>query len=302
VGVDKMKEFKLMAQQKRYLEEMGYNVIGIGLYGSQNYNMSYEKSDIDLRAVVMPTLEQIITRAKISKKYITEYGDIDVKDLLTYYEVVRKGNFSFIEPFQSKWYIGDKYLKELFGNIELNLKSVKGAMLERAKAFRHKYPSKEYETNKWGYDPKQLHHIIRLLDLLKLNDSSKSYIYYKDDDIMKKHLMAIKRNTGNCIDSLTYIDITSFETLKKHINGQIFEYELIPSDYKYEQVDLSKEITKYIKDNIKLDIKNTPTMSARQYRTFGQQIPKKDVQRFPELKQYQGQDISYIVYEELEIL
>jgi len=264
--------------------------------------MEDEASDIDLRAIVIPSLDQIINRTKISKKYITEYGDIDVKDLLTYYEVVRKGNFSFIEPFQTKWFIGDKKLKEMFSKIPLNLKSVKGAMLEKAKAFRHEYPSKKKEIAQWGYDPKQLHHIIRLIDLLKRYDSSISYISYDKEDVMSKHLMAVKRNTHNCINSLTHIDTSSFETLKTYINNTIFEYELIPEDYKYIQVEMSIEISGYLKSHLKLEVNNTSIKSARQYRTFSQVIPKNDLKKFPELKQYTGQDISYIVYETVEIL
>lgn len=294
--------YKIIAQQKKYLESLKYNVIYVGLYGSQNYGMSYDKSDIDLRAIVMPTLNQVIERTTISKKYVTPVGDIDVKDLLTYYEIVRKGNFSFIEPFQTKWFIGDKKLRELFGSIPLNLKSVKGAMLEKAKAFRHEYPSKKVEFKKWGYDPKQLHHIFRLMDLLSKKDDSISFIKYDDKDFMQYALMSIKINRNNIIDELPYINVSSFETIKEYINTTIKNEKFIPKDYKYDKKDLSLDISSYIKNNLKLEINNTNIKSARQIRTFGQQIPKNDIKKFPELEQYKGQDISYIVYESLEVL
>lgn len=293
--------YKVLAKQKKFLQDKGYNVGCIGLYGSQNYGLNDELSDIDVRAIVIPTLDQIINRTKISKKYVTEYGDIDVKDLLTYYEVVRKGNFSFIEPFQSKWFIGDKSIKDLFKNIPINLKAVKGAMLEKAKAFRHEYPSKKEEFIKWGYDPKQLHHIFRLLDLLAEKDNSVSYIDYTDD-CMGDVLLDIKRNKNNVIDKMLSIDTTSFETIKQDIVDAIKYGNLIPEDYKYIPVDLSKEISEYLKAHLKLELNNTSVKSARQFRTFGQAIPKKDLQRFSELEQYKGQDISYIVYESVEVL
>jgi len=294
---------KQIAQQKKFLEDKGYNVIYIGLYGSQNYGLDYEKSDIDLRVVVMPTLQQVITREKISKKYQTDLGDIDVKDILTYYEVVRKGNFSFIEPFQTKWFIGDKKLRELFGTIPINRKSVKGAMLEKAKAFRHAYPSKKEEINKWGYDPKQLHHIFRLHELLMSSGDDKAFLDYTGG-FGRDYLMKVKLNENNFIDTIpkTTIDITSFETMKHCINVALETQGLIPKDYKYIQVDLNKEITEYIKTHLKLELHNTGITSARQFRTFGQDIPKNDIKRFPELIKYKGKDISYIVYEELEIL
>ena len=36
-------------------------------------------------------------------------------------------------------------------------------------------------------------------------------------------------------------------------------------------------------------------MFVREYRTFDGSIPKKDLDKFPILKQYEGKDISYIV-------
>ena len=292
--------YKVLAKQKKLLQDKGYNVGYIGLYGSQNYGLDDELSDIDVRAIVIPTLDQIINRTKISKKYVTEYGDIDVKDLLTYYEVIRKGNFSFIEPFQSEWFIGDKSIKDLFKNIPINLKAVKGAMLEKAKAFRHEYPSKKEEFIKWGYDPKQLHHIFRLSDLLWGGDYTKSFISYPTGLDRQAELMNIKRNIGNYVDDITEIDLTSFETMKEYIIEEIDM--VIPEDYKYIPVDLSKEISEYLKAHLKLELNNTSIKSARQFRTFGQAIPKKDLQRFSELEQYKGQDISYIVYESVEVL
>ena len=247
--------YEVLEIQKKLLQDKGYNVAYIGLYGSQNYGLSDELSDIDLRAIVIPTLEQIINRTKISKKYVTEYGDIDVKDLLTYYEVVRKDNFSFIEPFQTEWFIGDKIIRELFKDIPLNLKSVKGAMLEKAKAFRHEYPSKKEEFIKWGYDPKQLHHIFRLLSLLQLKDASISFIDYTEHHD-RGLLLDIKRNKDNIIDNLKGIIVTGFEEMKVGINKSIEVDDLIPIDYKYIPVNLSKEISDYLKTHLKLEIEN----------------------------------------------
>ena len=36
-----------LREYKKILEEKGFNVIYIGLYGSQNYNVDDEQSDID---------------------------------------------------------------------------------------------------------------------------------------------------------------------------------------------------------------------------------------------------------------
>lgn len=48
--------------EKHYnmLVELDYNVVGVFLYGSQNYELDYEKSDVDTKAIVLPTLEDIV--------------------------------------------------------------------------------------------------------------------------------------------------------------------------------------------------------------------------------------------------
>ena len=298
-----MNIYKKIAEQKKYLEDLGYNVLYIGLYGSQNYNLDDENSDIDLRAVILPTLEQIIKRDIVSKKYETNIGDIDVKDVFTYYDVVKKGNFSFIEPMQTQWFIGDKYLRELFGKTPLNYMSCKGDMYSKAKVFRHPYPSKEKEISKWGYDPKQLHHIFRLLDLLELKDESISYLKYDKNNKQRQWLYDIKKNKNDIIETLhsaKYIDISTVDTIKSWIDENT--KQIIPTNYKYKPVEIKDDIVKYIINKLKVDIFKTPITSAREYRTFSQGIPKNDLSKFAELKKYKNKDISYIVYETLEIL
>ena len=35
---------------------LGYNVLGVFLQGSQNYNLAYEGSDIDTKAIIIPSI------------------------------------------------------------------------------------------------------------------------------------------------------------------------------------------------------------------------------------------------------
>ena len=55
--------------QKHYdkLVELGYNVVGVFLYGSQNYELDYEGSDIDSKAIVLPTLNDIVLNKQIGR-------------------------------------------------------------------------------------------------------------------------------------------------------------------------------------------------------------------------------------------
>lgn len=291
--MEKVEIFKKLSEYKKILEDKDYKVIYIGLYGSQNYNVDDELSDIDCKAIVLPSLHDIIFRKVTSKTIELENGAIDVKDLITFYDVIRKGNFSYIESIDTEYSIGDKYIKELFKQIRPNLKSILGAMYEKRKALTHEYPSKVAEFEKWGFDPKQYHHIIRLYDILCMNEidnSNYSYLFYENPGQM----IDIKRNKDNLSKEYVEKDSDYIINLAK---------EFIPKDYKYEPIDLSNEVSKYIEDNLKMELlKNNEVVSAREYRTFDNGIPKKDLDKFPVLEQYKDKDISYIVYESIELL
>lgn len=179
-----------LREYKKELEEKGYNVIYIGLYGSQNYNLDDEQSDIDARAIVIPKLREIIERKTISKDYEFETGKVDVKDLYTYYGVIKKGNFSFIEPFQTKWYIGDETLRTLFSKFKVNYKALAGTMCQK-----YKNVVKEDESgNIIEYNPKELHHLYRLWHLYHLIDgNNENYSFFAYDDGAKGILLMLKR-------------------------------------------------------------------------------------------------------------
>lgn len=295
--LDKADIFKELVNRKKILEGKGYKVIYIGLYGSQNYNLSDEQSDIDVKAIILPTLQDIIFRKVTSTTIECENGNIDVKDLITFYDVIKKGNFSYVEAIDTEYSIGDKYIKELFKQFRPNLNSILGAMYEKRKALTHEYPSKHSEFEKWGFDPKQHHHILRLYDLLEYNlknNDTRSYLVYEDNSDRQKELLDYKRNNNNITLSIIEQDSDDFINRAR---------ELIDYNYSYEYKNIDVEINQYIETNIKLELlKISPIMSAREYRTFDGNIPKKDLEKFPILQQYDGKDISYIVYESVEIL
>lgn len=236
----------------RFLTDKGYDVLYIGLYGSQNYNMHDDNSDIDVRAIVMPTLKDLIFRKSISTVYeIENSGAIDVKDLITYYSVIKKGNLAFIEPMHTEYWIGDEYIRKLFKDILSNPMAVLGTMFEKQKFLTHEYPSKKEEFEKFGFDPKQLHHIIRLYDILWQN-----YVLYKDgtikdsfityqEEVNKQHMIQIKRNNGdNIITKEEAIETADYyvRKAKKLINNYFTN--------KYESINVENEIADYIESKI----------------------------------------------------
>ena len=244
------KIFERLNYYKQVLEEKGYDVIYIGLHGSQNYNLDDKQSDYDVKAIVSLNLHDIINRKVISTTIETETGHIDTKDLLTFYEVVRKGNFAYVESIDTDYWIGDEYIKNLLKKCRPNLKSMLGAMHEKRKALTHEYPSKHEEFRKWGFDPKQYHHIYRLLLLLEHNinyDDDESYLCYDVEDITRLQLIFAKRNTFD-------MDLSKVEEQSDYWIEEA--KELLPKDYTYEPIDLSNEINYYIENKIKEQLRS----------------------------------------------
>ena len=157
------------------LVELGYNVVGVFLYGSQNYELDY-----DTKAIVLPTLEDIV----LNRQPVSTTIDIgnnclcDVKDIRKMFECFKKQNINFIELLFTRYYVLNplyKYLyKPMLDNAELiaryndyaSINCMSGMALEKYNALTHPYPSIKEKIDKYGYDNKQLHHIFRIKDFI----------------------------------------------------------------------------------------------------------------------------------------
>lgn len=241
--------YDILKHYKKMLEDKGYTVIYVALYGSQNYNVDDGQSDIDAKAIVLPTLSQIIHRKSVSAVLETEYGAVDYKDIITFNDVIRKGNFSYIEAIQSQYRIGDiETIDRLFGNVQVNLKSIIGGMLEKRKALTHEYPSKIKEFEQFNCDPKQFHHIIRLSHLLMSNlknNTNNSYLIY--DETGRDFMIKIKRQL-----------IYSLEETKKEADIVIEASREALSkaypEYKYEPYDNTKAVDDYVEEQLRIQL------------------------------------------------
>lgn len=234
-----MKINDYLEEAERYLRSLGYDVAYIGLYGSQNYNLEDEDSDIDLRALVYPSLEFALEKRKLSLKLTTGHGDIDVKDVLTYTDVIRKGNFSFIEPFQSPWYIGDERLRALFKDVPVNLMAMKGAIFQKLKTFY-----------KHG-DPKNISHALRLEQMI--------FHYHRGS---LPHTASFQRYTNESIYRCLHIDLKRGKPLIYNLYKESdpdtvtkgFEEKLdrwIPNGYEYKPKEgMRKKVIEILKERI----------------------------------------------------
>lgn len=178
--------FKELKRRMNYLQDdLGYEVLFIALQGSQNYGLDIYtdeyKSDIDCMAVILPSFEDFVgNKQAVSTTYVLPNNEhINVKDIRLYFELLYKQNPQFLELLFTEYKIINKKYKmlvePLFRNAEkiasYNLlklyNGISGMAQEKLKALEHPYPSIIDKIEKYGYDGKQLHHIIRLYQFIK---------------------------------------------------------------------------------------------------------------------------------------
>lgn len=174
----------LMKRLNEHLEAVcadGYNPVYIALQGSQNYQLDYKNSDVDTKAIVLPTFEDIVFNKKmVSTTYIMENNEhCDLKDIRLMFNNFKKQNINFLEVLFSPYYWVDERYEEEFEQLRAHaeeiarynenvaVKCMLGMAREKYKAMEHPYPTLIDKIEKYGYDPKQLHHIVRMREFME---------------------------------------------------------------------------------------------------------------------------------------
>ena len=150
------------------------------MQGSQNYGLDYDGSDIDTKCIILPKFEDFTLNKKPeSFTYVMENNEhLDIKDIRCMFECFKKQNSNFVEILFTDYYIinpkYETFIKKLFNHAEeiARYDEVKflnccvGMAFEKKKAMCHPYPATKDKIDKYGYDGKQVSHILRMRDLV----------------------------------------------------------------------------------------------------------------------------------------
>ena len=177
--------WKKMNEHYEEAKSLGKEIFAIALQGSQNYNLDFYSdeyvSDVDTKAIILPTFDDFCagcspishTHERANKEHI------DLKDIRVIFETFKKQNVNFVEILFSDFFIVpekySKYWRQLQDLAEdlvhchpsQTLKTMAGLSGEKKKALCHPYPTIKHKIDKWGYDGKQLHHIIWINEFMK---------------------------------------------------------------------------------------------------------------------------------------
>lgn len=155
-----------------------YTFYFCALYGSQNYGLDTEGSDVDSKIAVIPSGKDIILGyEKLSTTLRLEDGGVcEVKDIREIIKQFYKGNINFVEMLYTPHYIendsiSDRYrfsslrqYRDMIANRgPLNLMKMVAAMARTKYLTMNKVNSNNKEViEKYGYDPKSLVTLLRL--------------------------------------------------------------------------------------------------------------------------------------------
>lgn len=190
-------------------------IVALVLQGSQNYGLDDAESDVDTKLLLVPTLDEVVFNKKpVSTTHVRDNDEhIDAKDIRLYWQCFRKGNPNFVEVLFTDYYIVNSMYFDLWEEMRskrelvarvnplVAAKAMMGMVQEKFHAMEHRYPSRAEIVDKFGYDPKQLQHLIRMSWFLE------TYVYdeccYKDiltlgytvngQENFKKWLLNVKR-------------------------------------------------------------------------------------------------------------
>lgn len=171
-----------------------YDVLGAFLYGSQNYNLDTENSDVDSIVVIIPSIKSLLYEKEVSTTYELEDHHIVVKDLKAFNKNLLTLSPMAVEPLFSRLtWINDKYKyiyqKFYHDNAQKIAMSYPTILYDKVRAMIKSMARKESLTGKQYVLCKRM---IRLLQKLAEGKSYEEAMWFPDNEAVS--MIEIKRS------------------------------------------------------------------------------------------------------------
>ena len=224
---------------KKYGKE---NVLGIFLYGSQNYNLA-TNSDVDTVAIIVPTFSDLCLRSPISKELNIDEEHCNVKDIREYMKMIKKQNINFTETLFTEYcWVNPKYktIWDLFTSQKNNLvqidpdRAIISAYHQAENTFKQLL---NFEDNDIVHDCKKFVNTYRLIDFC--------YKFYNGKDFLsciqqtgknRERLLKIKAGSP-----LIYKELGSLKSYMDYVRDNI-----IYSDKKLTNNEMTRTMDLFI--------------------------------------------------------
>lgn len=237
------------------------NIVGIFLQGSQNYGLEIPGSDVDTKLIITPSFKEIALNFKpISTTHVRANQEhIDFKDIRLYIDTFRSQNLNFLEILFTDFLLVNNMYVEQWNRLRdareaiahMNpvraVRSMCGMASEKFHAMKHPYPSKIHLIEKYGYDGKQVSHLLRIEDFMERYIAGESYqaclhpTASKYDEIIayKKNEIPLEKAEARAEDVYLHCDEMKedFKAIHEAVEDPAM-YELL-RDVQYEIMKLS---------------------------------------------------------------
>lgn len=151
-------------------------ILGVFLYGSQNYNTDTPTSDVDTKAIYIPTLEELAFNQPVSKELVLPNGEhCEVKDIREMVKNFKKQNINFLEVLFTKHYIINPKYEQLWDEFFITNRE-KIARYDVDAAVKSMTHQAIHTLNQDPTNPKKVSNALRLLYFLEG--------YIRQDDYM----------------------------------------------------------------------------------------------------------------------
>lgn len=264
---------KIMDRLQEHLEEAlklrPHDWFVICLQGSQNYGVADEESDIDSKLLIIPTIEELVfNKQPVSVTHVMDNDEhVDIKDIREYFKIIRKQNINFVEIlFTDYWIVNEKY-EDIWLDLRRHAEEIArlnpyaaiscmgGMALDKYNKLVHSTPSRAEVVAKYGFDPKQLSHLIRIAYFLKFYIAGYDYkdCIYLPKEHLRQNLLMWKRNTMNFNQ---YEAQEKANEIMKTINEQVRTFKQYNINKPYAKAEeilnliLYNVITRYLKQEL----------------------------------------------------
>ena len=140
----------------------------IGLYGSQNYKMDNEDSDVDCQCFFFPTAEEVIFNKTFHSTTIdTGHGECVLKDIRQMFDELRKSSPNILEVLGSKYIIVNRDYHKLFQDMANQIDTIarlnEYKLLKGYEGLYHRYTKDNPKETK---NTKYLANAFRIIEVM----------------------------------------------------------------------------------------------------------------------------------------
>lgn len=222
--------------------QLGHNIFGTFLQGSQNYGLSHAGSDVDTKALVLPSFSDICrNRQPVSRTHVRENNEhIDLKDIRLMFQNWLKQNINMVEILFTPYFVVNPQYRHIWTGLQSmrerivrydtgrGINCCAGMAMEKYKALKHPYPSIVDKIEKYGYDPKQLHHILRMMEFIErffLNGEKFEACLFSEDPDFLLEVKTVPMSLS-IAEEMAKKAMSNIDTMKEQYKGSVSEFDV----------------------------------------------------------------------------